>query len=116
MNKLEIIIKRDKLDDFKKILTDFTVNGLMISNIKSYDHKKGYKKICRGIEYNVNLLPTVKIETVVAPEVAEIIIDKVLKEISTRNYEDEKIFISGVDDVVCIRADERGNYSLQNII
>ncbi|AQR96278.1 MULTISPECIES: P-II family nitrogen regulator [Clostridium] len=112
MKKLEIVIKSEKLEELKKILTDCNATGVMISNIMGYGNQKGYKKIYRGTEYSVNLLPKVKVETVVAPEIAELIIDKVLKEISTGNYGDGKIFIYDAEDVVRIRTGERGKDAL----
>ena len=62
----------------------------------------------RGTTYNVNLLPKVKVETVVADDAVEKIVDRVVKEISTGNYGDGKIFIYNIEDVVRIRTGERG--------
>ncbi len=108
MKKLEIIIKPERLEDLKKILNDCKANGLMITNIMGYGKQKGYVQIYRGTENHVNLLPKVKVETVVATDVAEMIIERVVKEITTGNYGDGKIFIYDVDDVVRIRTGERG--------
>lgn len=52
--------------------------------------------------------PKVKVETVVADDAAEKIVDRVVKEISTGNYGDGKIFIYNIEDVVRIRTGERG--------
>ena len=112
MKKLEIVIKSEKLEELKKILTECNANGVMISNIMGYGNQKGYKTIYRGTEYNVNLLPKVKVETVVTPEVAEMIIDKVLKEISTGNYKEGKIFISNIEEIVKICVSEHEKYAL----
>ena len=108
MKKLEIIIQPEKLEDLKTILDESNVNGLMISNVMGYGNQKGHKKVYRGAEYNVNLLPKVKVETVVADDAAEKIVDRVVKEISTGNYGDGKIFIYNIEDVVRIRTGERG--------
>lgn len=112
MKKLEIVINSEKLEDLKKILSDCNANCVMISNVMGYGNQKGYKTIYRGTEYSVNLLPKVKVETVVPADVAEKIIDKVLKEISTGNYGDGKIFIYDADDIVRIRTGERGKDAL----
>jgi nitrogen regulatory protein P-II 1 len=112
MKKLEIVINSEKLEDLKRILHDCNATGVMISNIMGYGNQKGYKTIYRGTEYKVNLLPKVKVETIVAPDIAETIIDKVLKEISTGNYGDGKIFIYDAEDVVRIRTGERGKDAL----
>jgi nitrogen regulatory protein P-II 1 len=112
MKKLEIVIKPERLEDLKKILNESNASGLMISNIMGYGNQKGYKTIYRGTEVTVNLLPKVKVETVVSTEVASVIVEKVLKEINTGNYGDGKIFIYDVDDVVRIRTGERGKDAL----
>lgn len=112
MKKLEIIIKPEKLEDLKTILEDCKANGIMISNVMGYGNQKGYKQMYRGTEYTVNLLPKVKVETVVAEETSETIIEKVVKEITTGNYGDGKIFIYDVQDAVRIRTGERGDQAL----
>jgi nitrogen regulatory protein P-II 1 len=112
MKKLEIVIKPEKLEELKKILNECNANGLMISNIMGYGKQKGYLQIYRGTETHVNLLPKIKVETVVPPDVAELIISKVVKQITTGNYGDGKIFIYDVEDVVRIRTGERGDSAL----
>lgn len=71
MKKLEIIIQPEKLEALKAILDASNVSGIMISNIMGYGNQKGHKQFYRGAEYSVNLLPKIKVETVVEPEVAE---------------------------------------------
>lgn len=112
MKKLEIIIKPEKLEDLKGILEGCKANGIMISNIMGYGNQKGYKQMYRGTEYTVNLLPKVKVETVVAETTAESIVERVVKEITTGNYGDGKIFIYDVQDAVRIRTGERGEEAL----
>lgn len=112
MKKLEIIIKPEKLEDLKAILDDCNATGIMITNIMGYGNQKGYRQVYRGTEYNVNLLPKVKVETVVSNEIAEDIIAKVLKQINTGNYGDGKIFIHDIEDAVRIRTGERGTEAL----
>lgn len=112
MKKLEIIIKPEKLEDLKAILDECRANGVMISNIMGYGNQKGYRRLYRGTEYNMNLLPKVRVETVVEDEISENVIDRVVKEINTGNYGDGKIFIYEVQDAVRIRTGERGNDAL----
>ena len=61
---------------------------------------------------NINLLPKIKVETVVSDEVSEALIDKIVKEINTGNYGDGKIFVYDVQDAVRIRTGERGQEAL----
>jgi len=109
MKKLEVIIKPEKLEDLKAVLHECDANGLMITNIMGYGQQKGHLQMYRGTKYSVNLLPKLKVETVVDNEVAQLIVERVLKEINTGNYGDGKIFIYDVDDVVRIRTGERGS-------
>ena len=112
MKKLEIVIRSEKLEELKKILEGCEANGDMISNIMGYGNQKGYTQTYRGTKYVVNLLPKVKVETVVPEDVAENIIDQVVKEITTGNYGDGKIFVYDVQDVVRIRTCEHGENAL----
>lgn len=112
MKKLEIIIQPEKLEHLKTILDENAANGLMITNIMGYGNQKGYKKMYRGAEYGVNLLPKIKIETIVGAEIAEVIINKVVAEIQTGTYGDGKIFVYEVEDAVRIRTGERGEGAL----
>lgn len=112
MKKLEIIIKPEKLENLKDILEGCKANGIMISNIMGYGNQKGYKQMYRGTEYTVNLLPKVKVETVVSEETAEEIVDLVVKQINTGHVGDGKIFIYDVQDAVRIRTGERGETAL----
>ncbi len=112
MKKLEMIIQPEKLEELKGILDNCEANGIMITNIMGYGQQKGYKRQYRGTEYNVNLLPKIKVETVVDDEKADEIVEIVLKEITTGNYGDGKIFIYDVEDAVRIRTGERGKHAL----
>ena len=106
------ITQTEKLEDLKAILDASNANGVMISNIMGYGNQKGHKKIYRGAEYSVNLLPKVKVETVVDPETAEPLIQKIVEEIRTGAYGDGKIFVYEVEDAVRIRTGERGTAAL----
>ena len=114
MKKLEIVIQPEKLEALKAILDASNASGVMISNIMGYGNQKGHKKIYRGAEYSVNLLPKIKVETVVDPEVAEPLIQKIVEEIKTGAYGDGKIFLYDVENVVRIRTNETGIAALDN--
>ncbi|MDO4330299.1 MAG: P-II family nitrogen regulator [Lachnospiraceae bacterium] len=112
MKKLEIVIRPEKLESLKKILEGCKANGIMISNVMGYGNQKGYTQMYRGTSYVVNLLPKVKVETVVSEDIADVIIDQVVKEINTGTYGDGKIFVYDVQDVIRIRTGEHGEQAL----
>lgn len=112
MKKLEIVIRPEKLDELKEILDTCKVTGVMITNVMGYGNQKGYKQNYRGSEYNVNLLPKIKVETIVTEEIADKLVEMVVKQINTGNYGDGKIFISNIEDVVRIRTGEHGEAAI----
>lgn len=112
MKKLEIIIKPEKLEDLKGVLDTEEVNGLNIVNSMGCGNQKGIIKNYRGAEYSVNLLPKIKVETVVADEVAPKLIDKIVDEINTGHFGDGKIFVYDVEDAIRIRTGEHGTKAL----
>lgn len=108
MKKLEIIIKPEKLEDLKALLDSEEVNGLNIVNSMGYGNQKGIIKNYRGAEYAVNLLPKIKVETVVTDEVAPKLIDKIVEQINTGHIGDGKIFMYEVEDAIRFRTGEHG--------
>lgn len=112
MKKLEVIIKPEKLDELKSILDANEVYGLNIVNVMGYGNQKGVVKKYRGAEYKVDLLPKVKVETVVDDAMAEKLVNIIVKEINTGNIGDGKIFVLEVQDAVRIRTGERGHEAL----
>ena len=112
LKKLEIIIKPEKLEDLKAIFNESEVNGLNIVNTMGYGNQKGIVKQYRGEEYKIEMLPKIKVETVVADEEADALIERVVNEIKTGNYGDGKIFVMDVQDAIRIRTGEHGNEAL----
>ena len=112
MKKLEIIIKPEKLDELKEILAANRVNGMNIVNVMGYGSQKGIVKKYRGAEYKVDMLPKVKLETVVDDAMAEKLVDEIVAKINTGNIGDGKIFILDLQDAIRIRTGERGKDAL----
>ncbi len=112
MKKLEIIIRPEKLEIVKNILNDTGSRGMMVTNIMGFGNQKGITHIYRGTEYTVNLLPKLKVETVVADDVKEKIVKELCQQVASGNHGDGKIFVYDVEDVIRIRTAERGNVAL----
>lgn len=112
MKKLEIIIRPEKLEDLKDILTVSGVTGMMISNIMGFGNQMGYTRQYRGVTYSVNLVSKLRVETVVKDEIVQEIIDKVTKTLSSGNVGDGKIFVCPVEEAIRIRTGETGENAL----
>ena len=112
MKKLEIVIRPESLENLELLLEEQKANGMMITNILGYGNQKGYRQMYRGAEIVAKMLPKVKVETVVEDDKVPKIVDFVVKNLSTGNYGDGKIFVYDVEDAVRIRTGEHGEQAL----
>jgi nitrogen regulatory protein P-II 1 len=112
MKKIEAIIQPFKLEEVKEALKAIGVDGLTITEARGHGRQKGHKEIYRGMEYDVDLLPKIKLETVV-PDAR---LDEIARAISaaarTGKLGDGKIFVSEVLDAIRIRNDDTGDAAL----
>ena len=108
MKKIEAIIKPHKLDEVKEAINALGVQGMTVSDVRGYGRQKGHTEIYRGSEYTVEFVPKVKIEVVVADEIAEQVEEAVLGAARTGKIGDGKIFVSDIASAVRIRTGERG--------
>ncbi|MEM1266682.1 MAG: P-II family nitrogen regulator, partial [Pseudomonadota bacterium] len=83
MKKIEAIIKPFKLDEVKEALQDIGVQGLSVIEAKGFGRQKGHTELYRGAEYVVDFLPKVKIEVVVADDLAEAAITAIVEAAKT---------------------------------
>jgi nitrogen regulatory protein P-II 1 len=108
MKKIEAIIKPFKLDEVKDALHEIGLQGLTVIEAKGFGRQKGHTELYRGAEYVVDFLPKVKIEVVVADDLAERAIEAIVQAARTGRIGDGKIFVSDVQEVIRIRTGERG--------
>lgn len=100
------IIKPFKLDEVREALTTVGIQGLTVTEVKGYGRQKGHTEIYRGAEYAVSFLPKVKIEIVVADELAERAVEAIGTAARTGQIGDGKIFVHRIDQAVRIRTGE----------
>jgi nitrogen regulatory protein P-II 1 len=112
MKKLEAIIQPFKLDDVKEALKGIGIDGMTISEVRGHGRQKGHKEVYRGQEYNVDLLPKVKLEMVVADDRSEEVIRTIVAAARTGKIGDGKIFVFEVGEAIRIRNDDRGETAL----
>lgn len=108
MKKVEAIIRPGKLEDIKEALNSYNINGLTISQVMGCGLQKGRKEYYRGTEVTMNLLPKIKIETVIKDEYLDEVINIITKASKTGEVGDGKIFIYNVEETIRIRTGERG--------
>ena len=112
MKKVECIIKPFKLDDVKAALSELGINGMTVSEVRGFGRQKGHTELYRGAEYQVDLIPKVKVELVIDDAQVADVDAAVQKEAATGRIGDGKIFVLDVEQSVRIRTGETGPESL----
>lgn len=112
MNKIEAVIQPFKLEEVKEALKAIGIDGMTITEVRGHGRQKGHKEVYRGHEYNVDLLPKVKIEMVVPSARLEEVIRTLSTAARTGNIGDGKIFVYEVAEAIRIRNDDRGESAL----
>jgi len=108
MTKIEAIIRPNKFESVKGALIQMGIEGMTVSEVRGHGRQKGHTEVYKGREYEVDLLPKIKVELVLADEIVEKVIDTLLTTAYTGQIGDGKIFVYKVDDVIRIRSRERG--------
>src|SRR5580700_3114472 len=112
MKKLEAIIQPFKLDDVKEALKAIGIDGMTITEVRGHGRQKGHKEVYRGQEYNVDLLPKMKLELVVADARLEEVLEAITAAARSGKIGDGKIFVMDVAEAIRIRNGDRGELAI----
>lgn len=112
MTKLEAVIQPTKYEAVKDALLEIGVEGMTVLEVRGHGRQKGHTEFYRGREYSVDVLPKVKIETVLRDDMVEKAVAAITGAARTGKIGDGKIFLTKVDDAIRIRNDERGENAL----
>ena len=114
MNKIEAIIRSEKLTAVKHALAETGLVGLNVSHVTGRSAQKGVLVACpRGVgSYSIEMLPKVKLELVVSDADTQKAIDTIMKNALTGDIGDGKIFVTPVADAIRVRTGERGDQAL----
>jgi nitrogen regulatory protein P-II 1 len=112
MKKIEAVIQPFKLDEVKEALKSIGIDGMTISDVRGHGRQKGHKEVYRGQEYNVDLLPKVKLELVLPDARCQEVVKALTVAARTGKIGDGKIFVYDVAEAIRIRNDDRGESAL----
>jgi nitrogen regulatory protein P-II 1 len=112
MKKLEAIIQPHKLQDVKDALVQVGIDGMTISDVRGHGRQRGHKEVYRGMEYQVDLLPKVKLEIVIPSARLDEVITALMGSATTGKIGDGKIFVYDVAEAIRIRNNDRGESAL----
>ena len=112
MIRVEAIIQPSRFEAVKAALQEIGVEGMTVSEVRGHGRQKGHTETYRGREYEVDLLPKIKIEMVLPLNLVESAVQTILKTAKTGKIGDGKIFLSKVEEAIRIRDQERGERAL----
>ena len=112
MTKVEAIVRPNRFEAVKEALIKMGIPGITVSEVRGHGRQKGHTEVFRGREYDVDLLPKVKLELILKDDVVEQAINAILDSAYTGKIGDGKIFLYKVDGAVRIRSKERGEIAI----
>ncbi len=115
ITKIEIITRANKLDELKEALNEIGVLGMTVSQVYGSGLQRGHKEVYRGRSYDINLVPKIKVETVVCEVPVEKVLETAQRVLRTGKFGDGKIFVYELSDAVRIRTGHRGSEAIMDI-
>ncbi len=107
MKLVTAVIKPHKWEDVREALETFGVAGMTVSEVSGYGRQKGHTEVYRGAEYDVALVPKIRLEIVVDDADAEDVAGIIVKAAQTGRIGDGKVWTTSVDSVVRVRTGDR---------
>ena len=112
MKKVEAIIQPHKLDEVKEALKSISIDGITITEVRGHGRQRGHKEVYRGMEYEVDLLPKIKLEMVIPDARLDEVTQTISAAARTGKIGDGKIFVYDVLDAIRIRNSDTGEAAL----
>jgi len=107
VNLVTAVIKPHKVEEVKDALRAIGVQGMTVDEVKGFGRQGGHTETYRGAEYTIDLLPKVRVETLVDSADVDKVVDAIVTAARTDKIGDGKIWVTAVDRVVRIRTGER---------
>jgi nitrogen regulatory protein P-II 2 len=106
------VIKPSRLDAVLDAVTEAGASGLTVTEVRGYGRQKGKTEVYRGAEYEVKLLPKVKLEIAVPADIVDTVVEALARTANTGKIGDGKIFVIDLEQALRIRTGERGSGAL----
>jgi nitrogen regulatory protein P-II 2 len=107
MKMVVAVIKPSRLDAVLEAVTEAGASGLTVTEVRGYGRQRGKTEVYRGAEYEVKLLPKVKLEIAVPDDIAQAVIDAVAQTANTGKIGDGKVFVLDLEQALRIRTGDR---------
>ena len=112
MKLVTAVIKPHKWEDTRAALETVGITGMTVSEVSGYGRQKGHTEVYRGAEYDIALVPKIRIEIVTADGDVEAVVDAILGSAQTGRIGDGKVWVSPVETVVRVRTGDRDDAAI----
>ena len=107
MQLIQSIVRPDKVEAVKNALADVGVSGMTVTEVRGHGQQKGHTAVYRGREYQVSLLPKMRVDCVVPDHLVQSAIQAVIESARTGQIGDGRVFVTPVLESYKIRTGER---------
>ncbi len=108
MKMITAIIKPSRLDAVLEAVTEAGASGITVTEVRGYGRQKGKTEVYRGAEYEIKLLPKVKLEIAISTDMVEAVVEAIASTANTGKIGDGKVFVTDLEQALRIRTGERG--------
>jgi len=112
MKLVTAVVKPHKWEDVRSALEGVGITGMTVSEVSGYGRQKGHTEVYRGAEYDVALVPKIRIEIVVADGDVDSVVDVITRSAQTGRIGDGKVWVLAVESVVRVRTGDRDDAAL----
>jgi nitrogen regulatory protein P-II 2 len=107
MKLVTAVIKPSRLDPVMDALKEAGLSGMTVTEVRGFGRQRGKTEVYRGAEYEVKLLPKVKVEVIAAKDLVDAAVDAITQAARTGKIGDGKIWVVDLESVLRIRTGER---------
>ena len=112
MKLVTAVIKPHKWEDVRVALESVGITGMTVSEVSGYGRQKGHTEVYRGAEYDVALVPKIRLEIVVPDADADAVVDTITQSAQTGRIGDGKVWVASVERVVRVRTGDRDDAAI----
>ena len=112
MKLVTAVVKPHRWDEVRSALESVGVTGMTVSEVNGYGRQKGHTEIYRGAEYDIALVPKIRIEIVVDDPEVEEVVEAIVTTARTGKIGDGKVWVVAVERVVRVRTGDENEAAL----
>jgi len=107
MKLVTAVIKPHKWEDVRAALETIGITGMTVTEVSGYGRQKGHTEVYRGAEYDITLVPKIRVEILLEEADVDSVIETICNAAQTGKIGDGKVWVSPIESVVRVRTGDR---------